>query len=100
LLDWIRRKNPNLPHEILVVLANNTFVQTILGFRDLQLWGSRKWFQILCWKGSCKDLKDQREGTIWILECGSVMHLGYTITLIFAKTKEVIQKVIGITCCI
>jgi len=34
------------------------------------------------------------EGTIWILECGSIMHLGYTITLIIAKTKEVIQKVI------
>jgi hypothetical protein len=43
---------------------------------------------------------ERPEGTIWILECGSIMHLGYTITLIFAKTKEVIRKVIGITCCI
>jgi hypothetical protein len=43
---------------------------------------------------------ERQEGTIWILECGSVMHLGYTIILIFAKTKEVIQKVIGIICCI
>jgi len=87
LLDWIRRKNPNLTHEILVGIGQQHLCSNHFRVQRFATLGKQEMVSYLVLEREFQGFETP-EGTIWILECGSIMHLGYTITLIIAKTKK------------